>query len=329
MSKTFEGKPCRKCKGTTRYNNKYKQCVACKQAANKKSNDKRTKEQRQKEYQTSEIGLLYSDRFQVDAVRRAGTTETLVNSKEQMLVRLFLTVLRHKKLNGVGQSKAQWTPDHIYPQVGEIIEGKQRVGLTTLKNLRIISVTENKAKSNKIIGLGEYVEVELGSINRDLKITDDIRNAIIDEINYDSKNNYPLDVHHPITDEDRKMDSVLEEVNVNEIMTAYENGFYETETGERFELVAYDPATHRYEGGGYRWYQDEDGKNKLVRDENGKPIYFDPELVQYNFKTKPKDRTTMAAWTKEEVEDFQNKINELLDGQDLDEVEKALLAMLD
>lgn len=290
MSKTFEGKPCRKCGSTTRYNNKYKQCVACKQA----NNSKRTKEQRQQEYQTSEVGLLYSDRFQLDAVKRAGTTATLVSSKEQMLLRLVLRICRHRKLNGEGQKKAKWTFDHIYPQVGEIVGDKQRVGLTTLKNLRIISVEENKAKSNKIIGAGEYVEVELGSINRELKQAEDIRDVISNEINYDSKNNHPLDVHHPITKEEIEQDAWLEEENVNEIMKAYEDGFYVCPlSGEKFEMVAYDP------------------------------------MASYGSKTKSRDRATRAAWSKQEVEDFQSKINKLLEGQDLDEVEKALNAMLD
>ena len=176
-------KPCKKCGSVERYEKNGK-CVPCRIALNAKNNAKRKKEDRAESY-ASNRPLFKGDAFEVNAIKRAGTVYTLGSKDQQLLVQQLKEFI--KEINGVGKgSQSQWTLDHYVPLVGETIQGIRKVGKTTIENLYVNSVADNRSKRNEMPS--SYNESQYININtNDLVVFQTVahvRSKVMTELKY-------------------------------------------------------------------------------------------------------------------------------------------------
>ncbi|EEJ0671400.1 hypothetical protein GVW27_004414 [Salmonella enterica] len=141
--------PCEKCGSYDCYTNqKGRGCVRCKFLATEKRRLEQPEKVRaeRREYNNRNRPIYNPEKFLFDGVKRARFLEAGTVTPEEF------KSLENKCsfLKGVNLDYGTFTLDHAIPAAGVIINGVKVIGRTVAENLRVITVAENKAKSNKL-----------------------------------------------------------------------------------------------------------------------------------------------------------------------------------
>ncbi|EGU1999943.1 hypothetical protein IG922_004715 [Salmonella enterica] len=141
--------PCEKCKTYNCYTNqKGRGCVQCNKLATEKRRLEQTEKVRaeRREYNNRNRPSHNAEKVLFDGVKRSGFLEAGTRTPEEF--KLLENVCSF--LKGVNLDYGTFTLDHKFPAAGKVKDGVKYYGRTVAENLRVITIAENKAKSNRL-----------------------------------------------------------------------------------------------------------------------------------------------------------------------------------